>query len=63
MRGLVPPINTGSLPCADFGSGGFLSNLDNAYVYSLTSRGFGPIVVFRGRAATFAATSGFVRKV
>ena len=47
---------TSQNPCTNFGSGGFLSNLDNAYVYSFISRGFGPIVVFRGRAPTFAAT-------
>jgi hypothetical protein len=47
---------TGQNPCSNFGSGGFLSNLDNAYVYSFISRGFGPIVVFRGKAPTFAAT-------
>jgi hypothetical protein len=43
-------------PCDSFGSGGFLSNLDNAYIYAFTSRGFDPIVVFTGRAPTFAAT-------
>ncbi len=43
-------------PCGAFGSGGFLSNTDNSYVYSFTSRGFGPLVVFRGRAPTFART-------
>lgn len=43
-------------PCGLFGSGGFLSNIDNAYIYAFISRGFGPIVVFRGRAPTFAAT-------
>jgi hypothetical protein len=42
--------------CDRFGSGGFLSNLDNAYVYSFITRGFGPLVVLRGRAPTFAAT-------
>jgi hypothetical protein len=47
---------TGQDPCGSFGSGGFLSNLDNAYVYSFVSQGFGPIVVFHGRAPTFAAT-------
>jgi hypothetical protein len=46
----------GQSPCGNFGSGGFLSNLDNAYVYAFISRGFGPIVVFRGRAPTFADT-------
>lgn len=48
---------TGQDPCSSFGSGGFLSNLDNAYVYSFISQGFGPIVVFHGRAPTFAATN------
>jgi len=43
-------------PCGAFGSGGFLSNIDNAYVYAFTSRGFGPLVVFHGRAPTFANT-------
>jgi hypothetical protein len=47
---------TGQDPCSNFGTGGFLSNLDNAYVYSFISRGFGPIVAFHGRAPTFAAT-------
>jgi hypothetical protein len=49
-------VPKGPNPCGNFGSGGFLSNLDNAYVYSFITRGFGPIVVFRGRAPTFAAT-------
>ncbi|MFL5822403.1 MAG: hypothetical protein ACJ764_03065 [Solirubrobacteraceae bacterium] len=48
--------NSGQNPCTNFGSGGFLSNMDNAYVYAFISRGFGPIVVFRGQAPTFAAT-------
>jgi len=48
--------NTGQSPCGNFGSGGFLSNLDNAYVYAFISRGFGPIVVFHGQTPTFAAT-------
>ena len=47
---------TGQSPCGNFGSGGFLSNLDNAYVYAFVSRGFGPLVVFHGKAPTFAAT-------
>ncbi len=47
---------SGPNPCGEFGTGGFLSNLDNAYVYSFISRGFGPIVVLHGRAPTFAAT-------
>jgi hypothetical protein len=48
--------SSGQSPCDRFGEGGFLSNLDNAYVYAFISRGFGPIAVFRGRAPTFAAT-------
>jgi len=47
---------TGQSPCGNFGSGGFLSNLDNAYAYAFITRGFGPIVVFHGKAPTFAAT-------
>jgi hypothetical protein len=50
------PDSGGQSPCDRFGEGGFLSNLDIAYVYAFISRGFGPIVVFRGRAPTFAAT-------
>jgi hypothetical protein len=51
---LVP--KSGPNPCGNFGSGGFLSNLDNAYVYTFTSRGYGPLVAFHGRAPTFART-------
>jgi hypothetical protein len=47
---------TGQNPCGSFGSGGFLSNLDNAYVYAFLSQGFGPIAVFHGQPPTFAAT-------
>jgi hypothetical protein len=43
-------------PCNNFGKGGFLSNLDNAYVTTAISRGFGPIVVFHAKAPTFANT-------
>jgi hypothetical protein len=50
-----PPTATPN-PCTNFGSGGFLSNLDISYVYAFTSTGFGPLLVFRGRAPTFAAT-------
>src|SRR5579884_120042 len=46
----------GPSPCGAFGSGGFLSNLDNQYVYAFLSRGYGPIVVFHAQAPTFAAT-------
>jgi hypothetical protein len=46
----------GPNPCGNFGSGGFLSNIDNAYVYAFVSRGFGPVVVVHGKAPTFAAT-------
>jgi hypothetical protein len=45
---------TGSAPDASSsgGSGGLLSNLDNAYTYAFISRSFGPLVVLRGRAPT-----------
>ena len=48
--------DSGTRPCDNFGEGGFLSNRDNAYVYSGISRGFGKALVIRGRAPTFAAT-------
>ena len=35
---------------------GFLSNRDIAYVFAPTSRGFGKVLVLRGRAPTFADT-------
>lgn len=47
---------TGQSPCGSFGSGGFLSNIDNAYLYAFVSRGFGPLAVFHGKAPSFAAT-------
>jgi hypothetical protein len=50
-----PPTPTPN-PCANFGSGGLLSNLDISYVYAFVSTGFGPLVVFHARAPTFAAT-------
>jgi hypothetical protein len=48
--------DSGQSPCGRFGSGGFLSNLDNAYLYAFISRGFGPIAVFHATAPTFADT-------
>jgi hypothetical protein len=48
--------NTGQSPCSNFGSGGFLSNMDNAYVYTGISRGFGKVLQIRAKAPTFAAT-------
>jgi hypothetical protein len=53
--GAQPPAATPNL-CANFGSGGFLSNLDISYVYAFTSTGFGPLLVLHGKAPTFAAT-------
>ncbi len=46
----------GPNPCGNFGTGGFLSNIDNAYVYSFITHGYGPIVAFHGKAPTFANT-------
>jgi hypothetical protein len=36
--------------------GGFLDNPDNAYVYAMLSRGYGPVAVLHGRLPTFADT-------
>jgi hypothetical protein len=38
------------------GNGGFLSNRDNDYVYAPISRGYGQVLVIRGKAPTFADT-------
>lgn len=46
----------GNSPCGNFGQGGFLSNMDNAYLYTLLSRGFGRVLTIRGRAPTFPDT-------
>jgi hypothetical protein len=46
----------GPNPCGNLASGGFRSNIDNAYAYAFVSRGFGPVVVFHGKVPTFAAT-------
>jgi hypothetical protein len=43
-------------PCGNFGSGGFLSNIDNAYVSTPISRGFGKLLVIHAKAPTFADT-------
>jgi hypothetical protein len=48
--------DTGQSPCSNFGSGGFLSNMDNAYVAAPISRGFGKLVVLHGKAPSFAST-------
>jgi hypothetical protein len=45
--------DSGSNPCENFGSGGFLSNMDNAYVYTGISRGYGRVLVIHGKAPTF----------
>lgn len=37
---------------------GFYSNKDISYVFSATSRGYGPLIVIHGRAPTFADTRG-----
>jgi hypothetical protein len=47
------PDSGGSNPCDNFGSGGFLSNMDNAYVYTGISRGYGRVFAIRGKAPTF----------
>jgi hypothetical protein len=53
---LLPTLSSSTSLCSAFGTGGFLSNIDNSYVSAATSQGFGPIVVFHGEAPTFADT-------
>jgi hypothetical protein len=48
--------SSGQDPCGRFGSGGLLSNMDNAYVSTPISRGFGKVLVLRAKAPTFADT-------
>jgi hypothetical protein len=55
--------DSGQSPCANFGSGGFLSNMDNAYVYAGMNRGFGKAVVLRAKAPTFARTYPRARRM
>jgi hypothetical protein len=45
--------DSGSNPCDNFGSGGFLSNMDNAYVYTGISRGYGKLLQIHAKAPTF----------
>jgi hypothetical protein len=53
--------DSGSNPCENFGSGGFLSNMDNAYVYTGISRGHGRMLVIHGKAPTFGLTGKQLR--
>lgn len=55
--------DSGQRPCENFGSGGFLSNMDNAYVSTTISRGFGKVVVLRGKAPTWADTYPQARRM
>jgi hypothetical protein len=45
--------DSGQRPCDNFGSGGLLSNMDNAYVYTGISRSYGKVLMIRGKAPTF----------
>ncbi|HEX6711792.1 MAG TPA: hypothetical protein VF066_00355 [Thermoleophilaceae bacterium] len=53
--------DSGSNPCDNFGSGGFLSNMDNAYVYTGISRGYGKLLVLHGKAPTFGISGAQLR--
>jgi hypothetical protein len=55
--------DSGQRPCENFGSGGLLSNMDNAYVYSGINRGYGRAVVLHGKAPTFAKTYPSARRM
>jgi hypothetical protein len=53
--------DAGQSPCSNFGSGGFLSNMDNAYVYTGISRGYGNVLVLHGKAPTFGISGKQLR--
>jgi hypothetical protein len=53
--------DSGSNPCSNFGSGGFLSNMDNAYVYTGISRGYGKVLAIHGKAPTFGLSGKQLR--
>ena len=53
--------DSGQSPCSNFGEGGFLSNMDNAYVYTGISRGYGRVLVIHGKAPTFGLTGKQLR--
>lgn len=55
--------NSGSNPCDNFGSGGFLSNMDNAYVYLGINRAYGKWLVIHGKAPTYAHTYPDARRM
>jgi hypothetical protein len=53
--------DSGPNPCDNFGSGGFLSNTDNAYVYTGISRGYGKLLVLHGKAPTYGISGAQLR--
>jgi hypothetical protein len=53
--------NTGQNPCSNFGSGGFLSNMDNAYVYTAINRSYGKRLTIHAKAPTFGISGGQLR--
>ena len=53
--------DSGQRPCDNFGSGGFLSNMDNAYVYTGINRRFGKVLVIYGKAPTFGKSGKQLR--
>src|SRR5436190_14225940 len=50
-----------SSPCDNAGNGGFLSNMDNAYIYTGISRGYGKAVVLHGQAPTYGISGAQLR--
>ena len=55
--------DSGQRPCDNFGSGGLLSNMDNAYVYTGINRSYGKGLVIRAKAPTFASTYPNARRM
>jgi hypothetical protein len=53
--------DSGQRPCDNFGSGGFLSNMDNAYVYTGINRSYGKLLVIHAKAPTFGISGKQLR--
>jgi hypothetical protein len=53
--------DSGQRPCDNFGSGGFLSNMDNAYVYTGITRSYGKLIVLHGKAPTYGISGAQLR--
>lgn len=53
--------DSGQRPCDNFGQGGFLSNMDNAYVYTGINRSYGKLLAIHGKAPTWGLSGQQLR--